>query len=345
MSEAPAIYTQFRKAYEADQAAFIKKWMVSWEYQDRRTRRKVNYSGGLPQNFYEFNGLEDFAVWFNWTEYEPKPNFFPWELVGDLARKSREFDERVFAEYGIDVDMKGYEKDLGVYNAQDYLFANFYPSKGDSDRLNVLDFGAGYGRQANLWSQSDKDLLYLGMDAIPLSYCLQHYYYKMTALPLHDYAEDPQGFRVDDSKRGIYHLPTWRSDLLPDNFFDRIITVQVLPELNGTLVKHMAKVFHRILKPNGALYIRDHGSSWRPGHSLDTDKVFADAGFALEYEAYLRDREDIHGIPRIWRKKDPVIEEQRRVSNKQRLKEMAINFDAATNGKVKKLLKGKKKSK
>ncbi len=343
MSESPEIFRKFRAAYEADQERYIKKWLVSWEYQEKRIKRNVNYAGGLPQNFYEYNGIQDLETWFSWTEYEPKPNFFPMELVGPLAEKSRQYDEKVFSHYGLNIDMEGYDTDLGIYNGQDYIFANYYPGKNDSNRVNVLDFGAGYGRQANLWSQNDRDLLYVAMDAIPLSYCLQNKYYQLADLPLYDYVDDRDGFKVDDEQRGIYHLPTWRADLLPDNFFDRIVVVQVLPELNATLVKHAIKIFHRVLKPHGALYIRDHGSSWRPGHTLDTDKVLRETGFALEYQAYLRDREEIHGIPRIWRKKDPVVEEQRTVSGKQKLKEMAINFDAATNGKVKRLIKGKKK--
>ena len=205
--------------------------------------------------------------------------------------------------------------------------------------MNVLDFGAGFGRQANLWSQSEKDVLYVGMDAIPKSYCLQHIYYSQAEVPLYDYAVNPDGFKIDPDKRGIYHLPTWRYDLLPDNFFDKIVIVQVLQELNGKLVRHMAKQFHRVLKRTGQLYLRDHEQAWRPAHKLDVHEVMSEAGFELEFRAYIRDKEDLWGIPRIYRKRDPKIEENRKISGKQRMNEMVTDLDSKTGGKLKRFIR------
>ena len=145
------------------------------------------------------------------------------------------------------------------------------------------------------------------MDAILKSYCLQHLYYSHLNLPLYDYIVDTKNFKMTTDKKGIYHLPTWRADLLPDSFFDAVICVQVLPEINEKLVLHMASVFRRILKPGGMLYIRDHDQKWKPTHNMDLNMYLQKNGFVLEFRPHIKDGVDIQGIPRIWRKTDPEV--------------------------------------
>lgn len=193
---------------------------------------------------------------------------------------------------------------VDYYNAEDYTFQNIYPLPERRTVRRILDFGPGFGRQLNIWSQTVPDLVYCGMEAIECGYCVQSEYYKrFSGIGFREYLDEPDSFRINGN--GIYHLPTWRYDLLPDEFFDLIICVQVLPELGERLMRHLLGVFSRVVKKGGALYIRDHDLRWLPGHKLDLDKALPSLGFVQEFRPYLVDGTDIHGIPRLWRKLDP----------------------------------------
>lgn len=237
-------------------------------------------------------------------------------------------------------DFSRYEKRVGLNNAHDLLFPTLYPVPERNKINNVLDFGAGYGRQANLWARGG-ETIYVGLDAIPKSYCLQHVYYSNLGKPFYDYVSNPEEFKITAANKGIYHLPTWRSDLLPDNFFDMVMTVQVLRELNSTLVRKMLTEFHRILKPGSMLYIRDHGDKWKPAGKLNIDKFLIETGFTLEFKPHIILDSDLHGIPRIWRKNDQRVLDSQKADFKVKIRTLAEDMDALSGGMIKKVF-GKK---
>lgn len=333
------IYDLFKAVHEADKS-YIEPWMVNWSYQDHLTKRDVKYKDGLPQSFYHFNDPKDIGEWMNWLKVE-KPDFFQDSLINPLIEKSTSFDRKMIEKHQIDFDFEGYEAGLARNNAQDYIMANMYPMPGPSKGRRVLDFGSGFGRQANLWNQMEDDkYVHISMDAIPKSYCLQHFYYSNIDRPNFEYAILKDELVLDDSSAGIYHIPTWRFDLIPDNYLDKIVVVQVLQEINEKLVKHVLKEFHRVLKPTGSLYIRDHGNSWRPAHKINIDQYLVkNAGFTLEYKMHAVDRKEVHGIPRIFRKTNPEVKKQEQVSMNQIIYEKQREIDSATNGKLKKIFK------
>ncbi len=333
------ILEAFRKAYDADQK-YIESWMVNWSYQDTLTSRQLNYKDGLPQSFYEYKEPEDIVEWMNWLKVD-KLDQFPKRLMKPLMEKAEAFDRKVVEEYNLSFDFEGYENGLARNNAQDYLLANFYSMNNEEEPKRVLDFGSGFGRQANLWNQMEnEDYLHISMDAIPKSYCLQHFYYSNINRPQTEYVFDREGFEMKNSSKGIFHLPTWRFDLIPDNFLDKVIVVQVLQELNEQLVKYVLKEFKRILKPDGALYIRDHGNSWRPTHTLNIDEyIQAEVGFTLEYKMHAVDKREFHGIPRIFRPTKTEVEAQENVGSQQKMLELKRKIDASTGGKLSKLIK------
>lgn len=248
-------------------------------------------------SFNEYNGAEDILKWWDWCSEQPRPDYLPKDEMKRLIDISRKFDESFVKAHNLTYNFSKYE--VGRMNAQDYWFNNLVLHK-ESDTLNILDFGAGYGRQINLYSQLH-DFIYVGMDAIPRSYCLQHLYFKHTKLALFEYIE--QSFKIKE--KGIYHIPTWEYNVLPDNFFDKILCVQVLQELDEGLVRKIIPEFHRVLKSTGTLYIRD-SEWWKPVHDINMTKLLEDSGFILEYRPHVVDK-DLHGIPRFWRKINPKV--------------------------------------
>ncbi len=272
-------------------------WLFRWDW---------------AQEYHRYNGPQDLIRWFRWMK--PYAHYLPVEQVQPLAELSEKKNREILR--AIDANCEYMFQYVDEYSATDYLFQNSYPLPRRMQVRRVLDFGPGYGRQINLWSRLHPDLVYVGMDAIELPYCLQHYYYRQFDLPLREYVESANEFVIGSSP-AVYHLPTWRDDLLPDGFFDLVICVQVLPEISEQLVRHMLRVFHRCIKPGGALYIRDHERAAMYAHTLDLDRILVAEGFVLEFRPYVSDSwysmykghgfvPDVHGIPRVWRKQDPT---------------------------------------
>jgi hypothetical protein len=82
-----------------------------------------------------------------------------------------------------------------------------------------------------------------------------------------------------------------------------VCCVQVLKELPRRLVVHVLQEFARILRPGGSIYIRDALLHHHP-NMLPIDDLLLAQGFLPEFTPRVRDRVQIHGVPRIWRKID-----------------------------------------
>ncbi len=335
------IQDRFFETYNRDKSRYVKKWLVSWDYQVKRRKRKVNYGTEQPADFEKYNGAEDLVKWMNWF---PKnyTNYLPLNLVSPLVEASREMDKKIITALNLQFDFTNYENRIGLNNAHDYIFPELYPVPERNKIRNILDFGAGFGRQANLWARNSTNI-YLALDAIPKSYCLQHLYFSNIGRPFYDYINSPEGFSINSEKSGIYHLPTWRYDLLPDNFFDMVMAVQVLRELNSKLLRKMINQFHRILKPGAILYIRDHGDKWKPAGKMNIDNFLISHGFVLEFKPHIILDADLHGIPRIWRKTDERVVNSQKPDFKAKLRSLAEDADAFSGGILRKVI-GQKRS-
>ena len=328
------IYNLFIDSFSRDKKHFH-KWLISWDYQIKRNKRNKKYSQELPHDFLDYQGKQDLVKWMKW--FLPLyPDYFGAEHLQNLINESLENDKRIISELELDYDFSDYHLNIGLNNAHDFFIPHMYPVQERYEIKNVLDFGAGYGRQANLWSNIS-DGIYLAMDAIPNSYCLQNLYLKNLGKPVYDYVENPADFKFENDKKGIYHLPTWRCDLLPDNSFDLVICVQVLPELNSKLVKTMLSQFNRILKPGGMLYIRDNTYSWKPAGKINVDTYLQNNNFVLEFKPHVIDMIDIIGIPRIWRKIDPKVQDSQKFGAKQKMKQFIVDIDTFLGGKLSKI--------
>ena len=193
------------------------------------------------------------------------------------------------------------KNNVDYYNAEDFIFQSAYHRPARHNVNKILEIGPGYGRQINIWSK-EKNIVFCALEAIESQYLSQNLYYSfLENINFFEYFNNPESFEIKNNP-GLYHLPTWRLDLLPENFFDLVIAVQVLPELEENLMLKLLKTFQRCVKPGGAIYIRDHDLAWMPGHKFDLEKILPDFGFQLEFRPIIIDKTDVHGIPRIFRK-------------------------------------------
>lgn len=334
--EEQALEARFHEALKKDRAR-APEWMTRWDYQMILKKRKRTYEDGVVSDFFQFGGAGDLLKWMSWfrTDY---PDYINDERISGLVQKSRANDQRVMDALGLTLDTSVYDRRVGLNNAHDHLLPRSYPVPERARIRTLLDFGAGYGRQANLWTTQDADLCYIGMDAIVNSYCLQHLYYKGLGVPFTDYIDSPSTFSFQQ-KAGVQHIPTWRSDLVPDGSVDLVMCVQVLPELNSRLVRFMLGEFKRMLKPGGALYLRDHAYTWKPTGAFDVEQYLGSNGFDLEFRAHIINDVDIHGIPRIWRKALPEVIASRTRTWKHKLDQAVVDVDALTGGGFKRTLR------
>lgn len=224
------------------------------------------------------------------------------DIDNELFNRSKQITAQILENWGYK-EKHEYYSDMS--NAFDYHFI-FYPERvNEISRIDrVLDFGSGYGRQANLFT--DKVSQYWATDAIENSYKTQTNYLQELAQikkkNFFEYMKTPFDRTDTKKEKGIFHIPAWNLEKLEREYFDLIICSHILPELTEKSFELAFKQIMSLIRPGGFLYIRDHGLRWQPGHLYDADMILLENGFVPEYCIYARDKNDIHGIPRIYRK-------------------------------------------
>lgn len=304
--DAETSLTRFHRVIEADAAWFEgREHLRKWLFMDR----KIAAGTMADMNFYGFDGGPHVGKFFDWLRNFKYPDYLPAETVEHLCSVSIARDRDCLERLGQPVNMESVANVARV-NAQDFLFQRLYPVPERQAVRRILDFGAGHGRTANLAFAAAATETMAVVDGIPGPYLTQRAYHTGLDLRLADYidfrdAGEEFEFAAVAESHDVVHIPTWRMDLLPSDWFDMVCCVQVLKELPLETVFYALRHFARVLKPGGALYIRDHNQYHNPNHiPMPEDPLVAPYGFTLEFRPHLRDNIDTHGLPRVWRKVD-----------------------------------------
>jgi SAM-dependent methyltransferase len=175
---------------------------------------------------------------------------------------------------------------------------------------NILDFGSGYSRLGLVFGGHERVRNYIAIDCIELSYMLQNlalsYFAPEKFFEYIEFAFERKDFTLQlNSGKHIYHLPTWKWDLIPSNSVDLVCAVFVLPEINTFAFNDFIEQISRTIRPNGYLYLRDHlyhtgENNHLGGHQYDTEKVLLDKSFKKIYQGEYKDNVEIYGSPRIY---------------------------------------------
>lgn len=284
--------------------------LARWYFADLLTARNER----LPMNFHGYDGPAHLEKFFNWIRGFKYNDPFEGDTLSEkLIEESRKNDVKVFEFYNLRVD-KAAILQIARYNMQDFRFQRAYAVPERHKIRTLLDFGAGHGRIANLSFNANEQAIrkLIVVEAIPSTYFTQLAYYKGLGLKVWEYLDHwqdgvtPQVISDALQKYDVVHLPTWMFDCIPEGCVDMVNCIQVLKELPGDLVPVVIKHFARVVHSCGALYIRDHIQFHNP-NQMPIDTLIEAAGFKIEFAPHYKDRVDVHGVPRIWRKVDPDL--------------------------------------
>lgn len=231
------------------------------------------------------------------------------ELDPALKEKSHQFHQKII--HALYDGEKVPEYDVcgtgDFVNTIDYQVVTQITKDTRKEKIErILDFGAGYGRQANLYSQHPDCKEYTIVEAIEDSYVVQSIYMKIAAEKILDNCTFNEALlgRMDfkSNTKKLNHLMTFDMDKIPNEHYDLIICSNVLNEIMPDVFEYVIKQMARILKKGGILYVKDHGLGDQCGHRYYDYDVLESLNFALEYRPFVTDFKDIWTVPRIYRK-------------------------------------------
>lgn len=122
------------------------------------------------------------------------------------------------------------------------------------ERLTICEVGGGYGRLAEVFLETHKDRVhYVMIDAVPGSLMYAYLYLKSQFPELKIgsfYAGDEYNSSYD-----CYILPSWRTDVLPEIFFDICINIESMQEMQQHHVDFYLELFDRLAVFDGEIYL------------------------------------------------------------------------------------------
>lgn len=213
----------------------------------------------------------------------------------------------------LDVHASGfhrYVRSTASVKTQDYCAIRTYCTELPVAPVQ-LDIGPGLGANA-LYSVYCLGGRYVATDAFPPSIDAQRNFFRIVAeSPILD-SIDAQAWGkseteiralLRDPQFPIVLLPTWHLPLYPEKSIDLASATWVLNEVNSAGIVWL--LFHaaRVLKIGGYFYIRDSRKLKPNRHALDYDAALIKLGFEAVGELAIVNRVDMHGIPRVYRKR------------------------------------------
>lgn len=192
---------------------------------------------------------------------------------------------------------------------QDYCAIRTWCEDLGSDPVH-LDIGPGLGANA-LYSCHHLGASYIGTDAYPTSLAVQRAFFRQAFGNGYLDVVDAENFglsepdiaaRLLESHWSVTLLPSWHLELSPDESVDLISATWVLNEVTPAGICWLLHHIARLVRQGGYVYLRDSERRKPLRHDLDYDKALRDLGFEQAGRLDIRNRIDMHGIPRVYRR-------------------------------------------
>jgi len=144
------------------------------------------------------------------------------------------------------------ETDLG--SILDLSLITIFSANTSRERLAICEVGGGYGRLAEVFLETHKKRVhYVMVDAVPGSLMYAYYYLKSQFPELNIgsyYAGDDY-----DSSYDCYILPSWRTCVLQEAFFDVCLNIESMQEMQQHHVDFYLELFDRLTVSGGEVYL------------------------------------------------------------------------------------------
>jgi SAM-dependent methyltransferase len=268
------------------------------------------YDKEIQKRLSKYESKYDLLHWMShWTEKKRLISPFKGNKIYEEIKKKSSISHINVFEYLFSKEIvnKKLHNGYDIYNAIDGYLINKH-CKGVS---TTLDFGSGYGRLGCILGQKNSKMTYISVDCIERSYLLQNLFLSLFApkrfYEYFDFRFENKEFKILKGNN-IYHLPTWKMEIIKNNSVDLITAVFVLNEINQFALNHFINQARRVLKKGGYIYIKDHlyqtgEKSHKGAHKNNTEVELKKAGFDIIFQGNYKDDQEIFGIPRILKKK------------------------------------------
>ncbi len=241
----------------------------------------------------------------------------------DHDRVRRDLEMRLHQAYRhfvpfLDEEASGFRRYIdstASVKVQDYgAIRTFCPDLPAAPRQ--LDIGPGLGGNA-LYSVFHLGGTYLACDAHLVSYGVQRLFLRMLAAGRSEYLDvvdcetfglgsDAMAAQIADPAYRFVHLPSWHLPLVEDRSVDLASATWVLNEVTPAGIVWLVHHISRVVRAGGYVYIRDSGLRKPMRHDVDYDALLLQLGFEHAGRLDVRNRVDMHGIPRAYRCRSPM---------------------------------------
>jgi SAM-dependent methyltransferase len=217
-----------------------------------------------------------------------------------------------------DYEFESYIKSTSSVKVQDYCALRTFCDLKDG--VSHLDIGPGLGANAiySLWGLNST---YYSLEAFPQSYSVQRLFLRAILGGEPSYLDlvecenfglshsEMQSQLNDAENYRVKHVPSWHFNLVDIGSVDLVTSTWVLNEVTPAGITWLLWNTDRVLRPDGYFYIRDSGKRKPNRHDLDYDLALLEMGYEKVGFLDIRNRVDMHGIPRAYRKKrDRLVE-------------------------------------
>lgn len=279
------------------------KALMSWDDQRRDAFQwKLHDADGRGATYQEWVGEECVQRWLSWY----LPHHFMWvhtsdELVADLEKKitllGRQTWARMFRRHWF-YYLRGHE----LYSLPDIYYS--CKTLGGVPDV-VIDVGGGWGGLGMAWIAAGCRSVAV-VDSIEQPYILQNVYLRsVPGVAFRELLESDDPSIDLSSWQGITHFSLWKLPAVKSQSVDVVSAVQVLREVNGSMIIFLVSELKRVLRPGGIFYVRDNDHSYSEAsmHNVNVTQYLLEQGFELVFDPPLVQGRDIHRVPRIFRRK------------------------------------------
>lgn len=234
-------------------------------------------------------------------------------------------------------DYKQYFNATALTRAQDYgvIASNSELKRG----IWHLDIGPGLGSHA-FYSRTVLNSTFYALEAYPQSYDVQQKVFRtLEALNGAIYFDivEAESFGVEtiplkvteklNNRGGIIHVPSWKFDEIENETIDLVTATWVLNETNFAGIIWLLTHCMNKLRTGGHFYIRDSGKLKPNRHKVSYDNLLVDLGFELVQKLEVKNRVDLYGVPRMYRKTNAVY----KTSFDEMVSKLLGHFDTTSN--------------